>query len=212
MEVRLKPQSLLDLSAAGLAPCPGPHGEPPPALPTPDFLGHRTAHPHLSFCSSGFNFVPETFTASKFTIQAPLRYYSGNPRVLSIWITFTPSQELSTPIVLESGLCMASLWTLPSWACSPRRARASGCKGTLVGRGSEQVEKHGRNAHSGDVNNKVPAVGLQGLAGTGGNWFKHRQLSRRKVRHVQARHCPSLQQSVIWSTLLCTGGAAEAQL
>lgn len=76
--VTLKPQSLLDLSGAGLTSAQDPTGSCP-----------RPAAPSTPSHSSAFNFVPETFTAWKSRIQIP-----SPPIALRPWRIFSPSPGL----------------------------------------------------------------------------------------------------------------------
>lgn len=79
---------------------PGPPRELP--QPVPRHSPHPPDRPPTPFCSPGFNFVPETFTASKSTIRAPSPVLSSE-HVGVLKKCLFPFPKLSTPIILESG-------------------------------------------------------------------------------------------------------------
>lgn len=87
-------QSLPGQSAAGLPSCPGTRRELP--QPFPHHSPHPPDSPPTPFCSPGFNFVPETFTASKSTIRAPSPILSSE-RVGVLKNAFSPSPNSQLP-------------------------------------------------------------------------------------------------------------------
>lgn len=139
LEVTLKPHSLLDLSAAGLAPA-----RPTPWAPTPD------GHPHLS---------------AALVQLCPQDIYSLEVHYLSTIPTLTsehrekllPAQNPQFLPFQNPARAMTSPWPRSSSTSHP--GQRQWLQGSSCGEGPGRSGKHRSNAHRGNINTEEADVG-----------------------------------------------------